>query len=142
MAVLTDLSLLEYLHDAECTSFTWDCTDRSMRRIIFNVHVDDDADYEPWNGRTISLVLSDVMMCKFLGWGVQIGKERISSWNEGVSEDSMLECSRLRSSGFDIPPLALTVVLGSGSSIELVCREISVDVGPEAEEEKGVRNQN
>ena len=130
MNVLTDPSLLEYLHDAACNSFVWDCSDRSMRRIILSVRVDDEAGYEPWNGRVISLTLSDVVACRFFGWGGQIGQERIDAWREGISTEFQSECNRLRSSGLHIPPLAFTIILGSGSTIELVCREVSVDAGP------------
>jgi len=129
MSVLTDFSLLAYLHDARCNSLAWDCSDPSLRRVRLIAHVDDDAEYEPWNGRPIALTLSDVVMCRFVGWGCQIGDERIDSWRQGVSTEVESECRRLHDAGISIPPLMFTVCFGSGLTLELVCREVSVEVG-------------
>jgi len=126
MSVLTDVSLLDYLHDAQCISFSWDCTDPSVRRVRLVVNVDEDSEYEPWKGRMIALDLFDVVMCRFVGWGYQIGDERIDAYREGVSAEFDLECSRLHNLGIDIPPLIFTIVLGSGSTIEIACREVAV----------------
>jgi hypothetical protein len=130
MSVLTDFALLDYLHDARCSFFAWDCSDPSLRRVRLVAYADDDAEYEPWNGRAIRITLSDVVMCRLIGIGFQLGEERIDAWKQGVSKEFELECSRFRNSGIDIPALMFTIVLGSGSTIELVCREVSVEVGP------------
>ena len=128
MALPSDLSLLAYLHDADCNSVCWDCFDHSARRITLLARVDDDIDYEPWKGRNISLIHSDVVACRFIGWGIQFGRERIDSYREGISPALTAECDRLRYSGIDIPPLSFTIIFGSGSTIELVCRELAVEV--------------
>ncbi len=126
MTVITDLSLLEYLHDAECHFLMWDCSDRSMRRAVIRVRVDDDSEYTPWNGRVISVTFANVVACRLIGWGYQGGHERIDTVSEGVSSELELECDRLRSYGLHIPPLAFTITLGTGSTAELVCQEVSV----------------
>ena len=129
MSVLADFSLLAYLHDARCSVIAWDCSDPSLRRVRLFARADDDAGYEPWNGQAITIILSDVVMWRLFGVGFQIGDERIDSWRQGVSTDFESECSRLRNLGIGIPPLMFTIVLGSGSTIELVCQEVSVEVG-------------
>jgi hypothetical protein len=134
MSVLTDFSLLDYLHDARCTLVAWDCSDRSLRRVRLVAYADDDAEYEPWNGQAITITLSDVVMCRLFAFGFHIGEERIDAWRQGVSKEFDSECSRLHNSGIDIPPLMFTIVLGSGSTLELACREVSVEVGPIQEE--------
>lgn len=129
MSVLTDHSLLDYLHDARCIYVAWDCSDPTIRRVRLVAKADDDAEYEPWNGQLITIILSDVVICRLFGLGFQLGEERIDAWRQGVSTEFESECRRFRNSGIDIPSLMFTIVLGSGSTIELVCREVSVEVG-------------
>jgi hypothetical protein len=128
MSVLTDLSLLDYLHDARCRLVAWDCSDPSLRRLRLFANVHDDAGYEPWNGQAIAVVLSDVVVCRLFGLGFQIGEERIDAWRQEVSTECKSECSRLRQLGIDIPPLMSTIVFGSGSTLELVFREVYVEI--------------
>lgn len=129
MSVLTDLSPLDFLHDARCCSFTWDCSDPATRHVRLMVRVDEDAEYEPWRGQAITVTISEVVMCRLVGWGYQIGEETIDSYRQQVSAEFESECHRLSKLGITIPPLLFTLVLGSGSNIEFACQGVSVESG-------------
>ena len=128
MPVVNDFTLLSFFHDADCNSLCWNCQDPSIRRVIFDVKVDDDIEFDTWVGQNVSLVFSDVVACRFVGWGVQIGQERIDTILEDISTELTDECKQLQSAGYNVPPFRFTIVLGSGSTIELVCQEVAVEM--------------
>jgi len=124
MAVQTEPSLLDYLHDARCRSWEWDCRGPLVRRMHLVAEVDDECDYEPWRGKTIGITLLDAVACRFIGWGYQTGAETIDAYRSGVSPELERECARLQSVGIEVPPLMFTIVFASGSTIEVACREV------------------
>jgi hypothetical protein len=53
--------------------------------------------------------------------------ETVDAYRDEVSPEFKCECERLRDTGIEIPPLIFTIVLGSGSTVEIACREVVVD---------------
>jgi len=48
MNELTDLSLLGYLHDADCLGMRWDCLDKEGRALVFDLQVHPDTMFPDW----------------------------------------------------------------------------------------------
>ena len=128
MQTLTDLSLMDHLHDSEVTAFVWDNSDPSERCIRLSLTAPSDIEYAAWRGCSLTIIMSDVVLCRLLGYGHQIGKNRIDSFRQGVTTEFKRECYRLRQSGVSIPPLAFTLVFGDGSTLELVCEKVAAEV--------------
>ena len=128
MQLLTDLSLMDHLHDSEVTALVWDNSDPSQRCIRLSLTAPSDIEYAAWRGCALTIIMSDVVLCRLLGYGHQTGKNRIDSFREGVAVEFEGECHRLGESGVSIPPLAFTLIFGDGSTLELVCRKVAAEV--------------
>lgn len=121
-------SLLEnvaYLHDARCLEVTWDCSRPNERAIRMKVVVDPDAELPTWNGKTLLIILSDVVAARFMAWGYTIGDECIDNWRQGVSDFLERESKVLVSKEISIPSLKFTISFRSGSELEVICSEAS-----------------
>jgi hypothetical protein len=100
-----------------------------MRRVRLLVSSDPDTEYLPWRGKLLTVTMSDVVLCRLIGFGYQTGQERIDAFRTGVSAELETESNRLHGLGIDIPPLFFTLVLSDGSTLEVICGEVNVDVG-------------
>lgn len=128
--MLTDLSLLDYLHDAGVNSVVWDCSDTRTRRLRLTVSVDHDAGYAAWAGCLLTITMTDVVIYRMFGLGYQIGVLAFEAFQDGISTELEEECSRLRGLGIAIPSLMFTIVFNDGSTLELVCGEVTVEEPP------------
>jgi hypothetical protein len=119
------LDHVAYLHDAKCLELTWDCSRPEERVIRMKVIVDPDAELPSWNGKTVLITLSDVVVARLMGWGYATGDECIDNWRQGVSDFLERECEVLVSKGITIPSLKFTIAFHSGSELEVICSEAS-----------------
>ena len=124
---LTDYSLLDYLHDAEVASVAWDNKNPAQRRVHLVVTVAQDIDYAPWRGLTLTVTMLDVVLCRLVGYGHQVGSNWIDSIRTEVSKDFQEECHRFTANGIFIPSLRFTVVFTDGSTLELTCASVDVE---------------
>jgi hypothetical protein len=129
MKTLTDLSLLAYLHDAECLGLEWDFKVAEGRSITIRAIVAPDAQYPEWDGREIVLVFWNVVLCRFEGFGGVVGGETLDAFHERLSPEFVIECQRLKDAGVRVPPIRLWISFISGSGLQLVCDQVLFDVG-------------
>ena len=128
MQPLTDLSLMDHLHDSKVTALVWDTSDPSQRCIRLSLTTPFDIEHAAWRGCALTINMSDVVLCRLVGFGYQIGIGRFDSFREGVAVELEEECRRLKEAGISIPPLAFTLIFGDGSTLELVCRKVAAEV--------------
>src|SRR4051794_33987879 len=93
--LLNDLSLLDYLHDSVVSELVWDLSDPSQRRVHLIVEVPLHVEYPAWMGCTLTITMSDVLVCRLTGYGCQIGTNTFDSFRYGVSAEIEGERRRL-----------------------------------------------
>ena len=128
MDPLTDLSLLDYLHDAAVASLDWQTSEPKRRHFRLDITVDSEAGYPPWNGRHLLVTLCEVAISRAMIYGLQSAPCRIDTIHNGISTELLLECKRLQSIGIEVPALQFTWVFGDGTILEVVCGQIFVQV--------------
>jgi hypothetical protein len=124
--VVTDFQLLSYLHDAKCSEITWDCTNPDGRTMRLLVTADIEAGFSLWEGKKLLIILSNVVAAQLTGWGFVTGDENVDSWRQGVSESLERECKSLLARRIAVPSLRFSITFRSGSTLEVVCSEVSV----------------
>jgi hypothetical protein len=130
MQALPNLSLLDYLHDADCHGLHWDCGNPNERTIAMTALVVPDAGYPEWDGRKVGLTFKNVFRCRFVGVGFVLGGDCLDSFHERLSPEFQAECARSRGAGVRMPSIGLWISFISGSSLQLVCDHVYVDVAP------------
>jgi hypothetical protein len=122
---------LEYLHDAKVLSVLWDSADPGQRRLILDVVCDPDSEDDEWRNRQLQIILSDAVAVLFRAWGHSVGDEVLDSWRNEVSTEMRNRLKELSQSGIAVPDAQFTIAFASGSTLQVVCREVSVeDIGP------------
>jgi len=124
--VVTDFQVFAYLHDAKCSEITWACTKPNGRAMRLLVTADREAGFPLWDGKNLLITLSNVVAVQFTGWGFVGGDENIDSWWQGVSESLERECKSLTAKRIAVPLLRFSITFRSGSTLEVVCAEVSV----------------
>ena len=125
--LLTDFQNLAYLHDAKCLEIVWDCRHSSNRILRLLAVGDAEAGFPLWEGKELTITLSGAVATRFTGWGFQAGLETIDAWRQGVSDSLEHECRTALAAGCSVPPLRFSIVFHSGSCLEVVCSDVSVD---------------
>jgi hypothetical protein len=123
----TTLQELAWLHDCVLMSVLYDATSDADRSIGLMIRCPSDLGYAPWNGRELTVVAVDVAMLRHIAWGVA-GPETIDAVRPGISESARESTQGARQSGVRFPDIELTIAMQSGSSLELICRELEVKV--------------
>lgn len=125
---LTDLALLDYLHDAAVDTITYDVKDNGDRVVRIRAHVHPDCGYEPWNGRTLTVVMRRAVLFTSKLLGYTAGGDTISTFGEGVSSETERELERFRAHGLGVPAIKLGLSFSSGSEMDIVCASVDVEV--------------
>jgi hypothetical protein len=123
----TTLDELAWLHDSELLSIQYDTSMVDARSIRLSMRCPTDLGYPPWEGKHLVLTANDVAASTHLMYGV-VGLETIDAVRAGVSpafQSSTIEARRM---GVRFPCLELTICLSSGSSLEIICRDLQVNV--------------
>ncbi|MBI5723638.1 MAG: hypothetical protein HZA50_06750 [Planctomycetes bacterium] len=124
---ITDLHILNYLHDARVLHVTY-CTEQSDdRSMVLSVICHPDSGYPVWDGKHLSIRLEAVFMLSFFVFGAVIGEETIDSWHPVISESMESEIQRHQKLGYDCSGTRFTLSFHSGSFIEGLCRQIIVE---------------
>jgi hypothetical protein len=123
---LDDLGLLAYLHDSTVLSVLYEIDISGTRTLAFTVQCHPDAGYPLWDGRTLQVLATDVLLFRCSAWGYTSNKEEIDSWHEGVSEETKASLNKLEEAGVSVSHHLFTVSLQSGSVLEFACRDIAV----------------
>jgi hypothetical protein len=84
--------------------------------------------FPDWDGRRMTLVFRNVVLCRFTGWGHVSGGETVDRFDERVSAETLSDCDRLKAAGGRVPPLKFGVCFISGSELELVCDRVEFEL--------------
>lgn len=130
--LITDPSILEYLHDATVFEIVYDCKDISVRNVAMHVTCAPDAGIPMWDGKRLCIRLESVVLLSFSAFGAVFGKEELNSWTPNVSREFEAEVQRLQSTGVDCAGERFAVAFQSGSLMQGVCKRITVEELPAA----------
>lgn len=117
------------MHDCTLLSVFCDTSSDAGRSITLTMRCPTDLGYAPWEGKKLVLAAIDVAVSKHVLWGVA-GPETIDAVRAGVSTGVRESIVEVRRTGVRFPNLELTISFHSGSALEVVCRELQVEVGP------------
>jgi hypothetical protein len=123
----TTLKELEWIHDCALLGVLYDTSSDAGQSIRLTMRCPTDLGYAPWAGKTLVLAAIDVAMSKHIVCGVA-GPETIDAVRPDISvavRESTMEARRM---GVHFPNLKFTIRLHSGSALEIICRELHVDV--------------
>jgi len=87
-----------------------------------------DLGYAPWEGKNLVLAAIDVAVSKHVVCRVA-GPETIDALRPGISGDLRESTMAARQMGMRFPNLEFTICFHSGSSLEVICQELQVDIG-------------
>jgi hypothetical protein len=124
---LDDLELFAYLHDSTVLSVLYEIDISGTRTLAFTVQCHPDVGYPLWNGRTLQVLATYVLLFRCNAWGYTSNKEEIDSWREGVSKETRASLGKLEEAGVSVPHHLFTVSLQSGSVLEFACHDIAVN---------------
>ena len=125
---LTDLEVLEYLHDAVVTAVVYRLDRDDCREFVLTVTCDPEAGYPPWEGRRVVVRLHDLVVAHHRIFGAVVGQEQINSWGSQLSPPTAAELERLRGSGFGPHGQRFCVTFQSGSVLEGACQRAFVEL--------------
>jgi hypothetical protein len=124
----TTLKELEWLHDSIVFSVIYDASNSLGRMVKLAIRCPADLGFAPWEGKTLVLVATDVVVSKHVVWGWVTAPETIDAVRPGVTtavRESTMEARRM---GERLPNLEFTICFHSGSMLEVICRDIQVEI--------------
>ena len=124
----TTLEELGRLHDCDVTSIAYDISRAMGRTIRLTMTCPSDFGYPEQNGRTLVLVAEDVAFSQHATVYVA-APETIDALVPGVSPQLVeLGAESRRRGASRFPAVEFTVVFNTGSSLEVVCRSLQVEI--------------
>lgn len=125
---LTELEVLEYLHDGVAISLEYRLGADDCREFVLSAICDPDSGYPMWEGKCIVIRLHDLVLANHFVVGAVAGRDQINSWSTQLSPSITAELQRLRSAGLRAAGRPFSVTFHSGSLLEGICRRILVEV--------------
>ena len=116
---------LEYLHDADLHGVNVDSTTPN-RSVSFAATFHDDCSASYLNGRSIQVVLDDVILLRAEVHGATTAPEKIDHCRLSVSAQTQKSLAEWIEMSGRKPACSLTLVTHSGSSWEIMCESIAV----------------
>lgn len=117
-----------WLHDSTVTSIEYRVADNGDRNLELQMDCPSDCGYEPWEGKSLTLLVSDISLMLHTVFGMQTGEESINFVENSVSDLTRAKLRGFENRGLRIGPESYTIVFHSGSTIELICSAIEVHV--------------
>jgi len=127
MRSTTLITELNWIHDCTVLSIMYRPSSGQLPSIRLAIRCPNDLGYAPWEGKDLTLVAIDVAMSKHVVCGVG-GPETVDAIRPGISaalRDDTMEAKRM---GVHFPPLEFTISFHTGSALEIICRELGVEV--------------
>jgi hypothetical protein len=125
---ITDKLILEYLHDAIVREISFVTNENGIKDLVITAKCDEDCGYEEWAGKAVAVTLSSVLLASAILLGHVAGEDIVQSFREGLSATSRQRIAEMRDIGISIPNSLLTLVLQSGSEIEIACDDVDITV--------------
>ena len=126
---LTTLKELEWMHDSVVSSIVYDASaSGGCRELRISMTCPSDLGYEPWAGKSVVLVATDVAALTQTVWGWVTAAETIDAIRPGVSAAFQKRTMPARKQGARYPELEFTASFHSGSVLEVICKDLQVRV--------------
>jgi hypothetical protein len=124
---IVTLKELEWIHDCIVSVVAYNAGGNE-KLINIAMSCPDDLGFAPWEGRQLELVAVDVAIANYsiLGWSVE--EETVDAIRPGISRAVQDSTAEARRRGICYPNLEFTVSFHSGSSLEVICRELRIDI--------------
>lgn len=116
---------LAWLHDCVLLNVVYDASSDAGRIVKWMIRCPEDLGYTPWQGRDLVLIAVDVAMLRHLAWGVA-GRETVDAIRPGISDAAQESTMDAREAGVRFPEIEFTMVMHSGSSMEVICSKIEI----------------
>ena len=123
----TTLKELEWIHDCALLGVLYDASSDAGRSIKLTMRCPTDLGFAPWEGKNLQLVAVDIALMKLIVCGVA-GPETIDAIRPGISKTVQESTMDARRMGVRFPRLEFTISFHSGSALEVICKDLQVDV--------------
>jgi hypothetical protein len=134
---LTDMALLEYLHDAVVLSISYRAEVIDCREILLRVTCDRESGYPTWEGQRLCVRLHDVIVANHYVFGAVTGQEQINAWGTRLSVSMGAEIQRIQAAGINCTGIAFSLTFHTGSHLEGMCRRLFVELDPPKQSHMG-----
>lgn len=124
----TTLNELECIHDCVLLSVLYDASSNTGQTIRLMMRCPIDLGHAPWEGKNLMLTAVGVAVSQHVVCGVA-GTETIDAVRPDISAVVREGTVAARRMGVRFPELEFTISFHSGSSLEVICQELWVDVG-------------
>jgi hypothetical protein len=125
---IEDFELMSYLHDAIVHGIAYEMAGDGKRTVKIRCRCHADAEYEPWNGKTLVITLQNAILVSHFLCGFTTGCEEISSWETSLSREMTEEVKRLQTLGINCSGIIFGIAFQTGSLLEGICREVDVEI--------------
>lgn len=128
------LADLDWLHDSDVLAILYDGTEpgRSLR---IRLQCPDDCGYPEWEGRAVSIVARRITAFRHAVWG-QANIESFDGVELQISADLHTEIRNRLPPGHPGPAIECTMIFHSGSTLELACEKVEVEVAEGTERDR------
>jgi hypothetical protein len=118
---------LGWLHDARLVAMTLDPAHATGRSLQLTIECSDVMGYPLWDGRTLTLLATDVRAVRFRMYGVA-GREIIDRVYPAISDEMEKELEKGRKLGARYGTRQMFMLFHTGSALEISCGALEIDV--------------
>ena len=126
--MIPDADYLAYLHDAVLQSLNLAIDENGVQRISMVVICNPHAGYPAWDGKLLHLSAHEILVSRIATYGFSHGPDVIDSCTQELTDTMISDVSGLGQLGAQKAEAPLFIQLNSGTTIELVCKSISLEV--------------
>ena len=123
----TTVDELEWIHACELLQLTYSAPGSGPRSIELTFDCPPELGHAPWQGKRLVLAAVDVFVSEHFMFAIA-NPESIDAIRPGISAQLRAKIAKAIEIGVVFPDIELTVTFHSGSSLELICRELVVRV--------------
>jgi len=118
---------LAWIHDCVLLNVVYDASGDGGRTVKWTIRCPEDLGYAPWQGKDLVLIAVDVAMLRHFVWGVA-GRETVDAIRPGISDAAQESTTDAREAGVRFPDVEFTMVMHTGSSMEVICSKVEIGV--------------
>jgi len=123
-----DIEMAGYLHDAEIKDISLSIASDGIRTVTISMTCDSDCGYVPWNGQNLHIKFVDALVVNAEFFGYTSNPETLDSLMRQSSAKLDKIIKKLVDCGIGQPRLYFTLSFHSGSSLDIACNEVSLEL--------------
>lgn len=124
-----DVAVLEWLHDCCLETIVYEANTEGDRDVTLTICCPTDLGFALWAGKTLTIKATRVAASRHL-MHVYGSSDAVDAVRPEISVELRETVDAGRKMGIAFPTTEITVVFHSGSTLELICDAIQVEVGP------------